>query len=406
MNLYETLGSGTFGKVFLLPRHTVIKKAHYHSREAQNQLIRDYEFLQNINKTLGNSLLIRHTKALTITLKPDQEWIQHQHHLALEDQHFTPYFEMQRVGPLPQRLVKKIINLYCPEGQIKQLAIQNSVHHTYIARLYLGKQGERRREQDDPPKRFFSMKNFNITVSRALELGIDVAKIASAMGQLLARLHWVTLTDANDIEICLGTGSAPNYGLSQFQEHQWRLFGVLSSMKNATIRLMHPHNSLPNCNSYTNHSNHAVLQICQVMVFQEKTFIIKSECQNSQTPASWCDNINDETDTILETFEKGEELVVWVIDFDKARPIDPLQPDYDAIVKAHLMNDPYWPVATQNNPLFTLFAKAYREECQHIDSMSTSVKVRKAEERGEVFLKRLISKTEEKKSKNPINDSN
>lgn len=380
--MYESLGTGTFGKVFLLPRDTVMKKTHYHSPDARHHLIQDYEYLKNINKCLGSNLLIRHPKALSITLLPDQNWAQHRKRLPKEDQQFSCYFEMQRVGPLPQNLVQKIIQLYCPE-KLREMALNNSVNNTYIARLYLGKHEERSRDSLDPPRRFFSMKNFNITVPRALDLGIDIAKIASAMGQLLARLHWVALTDANDIEICLGTGSAPNFGLSQFQENQWRLIRIINSMN--TMSIMHPHFSFRDCNSFANHTNHAVLQICQVITFQ---YEIQAAHDRDD---SWCDTWNKETDLILETFEKGEELVVWVIDFDKARDIDPAQPNFEEIVKAHLMNDPYWPVAHDENPLFQLFAKAYKEECQFIQQTQSSAS--QAEENGNKFISLLKSET-------------
>ncbi|KAG7005532.1 hypothetical protein G7Y79_00019g047120 [Physcia stellaris] len=113
----------------------------------------------------------------------------------------------ERILPVPAIMRQALIEEFCPE-HLKGVAKGDPSNKQCLVRLYLGK-----RLDDQPsrsrPQRFFSLRNFNLTLDNMQKLTIDTSRFISSIAEALAIMHWVAKVDAADVEFVLG--SAPSF---------------------------------------------------------------------------------------------------------------------------------------------------------------------------------------------------
>lgn len=112
----------------------------------------------------------------------------------------------ERILPVPAIMRQALIEEFCPE-HLKDAAKNDPSNKQCLLRLYLGK-----RIDDQPsrsrPQRFFSLRNFSLTLDYMQKLTIDTSRFISSIAEALAIMHWVAKVDAADVEFVLG--SAPS----------------------------------------------------------------------------------------------------------------------------------------------------------------------------------------------------
>ncbi|KAJ6010378.1 zinc finger protein-domain-containing protein [Penicillium sp. IBT 35674x] len=111
----------------------------------------------------------------------------------------------QRILPLPKIAREALINKYCPESS-RALVATNPTNRDCLARVYLG-----RRRLATAPSANFTLRNFNLHLDQMIELGLPIDKMAGAMGEALALVHWAAHIDGYDIEFALGSEGYTTY---------------------------------------------------------------------------------------------------------------------------------------------------------------------------------------------------
>lgn len=123
----------------------------------------------------------------------------------------TDMLVSERIPSLDEDTKNALINQYCaPRLRMRELSDPRNDH--CLVKIYLGsvegKTGERP----------FSLRNFELHLNQMEEVGLDVDRIASAVGQALAVLHWAANVDGWGVQFVLGGSSnlilARNLGLS------------------------------------------------------------------------------------------------------------------------------------------------------------------------------------------------
>ncbi|KAK3319982.1 hypothetical protein B0T19DRAFT_404513 [Cercophora scortea] len=108
------------------------------------------------------------------------------------------------IPPLSKHVRDALVELYCPVEK------RDSVHADpanidCLVRVYLG----RRRRIGAPAPPNFALRNYNLHLDQMVDLGLPVVRLAAAMGEALADMHWGANVDAFDVEFVLG-GPAPD----------------------------------------------------------------------------------------------------------------------------------------------------------------------------------------------------
>ncbi|KAJ6107369.1 zinc finger protein-domain-containing protein [Penicillium sp. IBT 18751x] len=111
----------------------------------------------------------------------------------------------QRILPLPKIAREALINKYCPEPS-RTLVAANPTNRDCLARVYLG-----RRRTTTAPSANFTLRNFNLHLDQMIELDLPISKIAGAIGEALALVHWTAHVDGYDIEFVLGSEGYTTY---------------------------------------------------------------------------------------------------------------------------------------------------------------------------------------------------
>ncbi|KAF4548543.1 Hypothetical protein D9617_27g045100 [Elsinoe fawcettii] len=106
----------------------------------------------------------------------------------------------ERILPLPAPVRDCLIELYCPD-KLKDKVKNDSKSQHCLARVLLGKRNVRQPNS----LAFFSLRNFALTLDKAMECELQLEIYAEAMGEGLAALHWGAEVDGDDVEWALGT---------------------------------------------------------------------------------------------------------------------------------------------------------------------------------------------------------
>ncbi|KAI1443995.1 hypothetical protein F5Y02DRAFT_419510 [Annulohypoxylon stygium] len=114
----------------------------------------------------------------------------------------TDMLVSERIPSLDEDTKNALINQYCaPRLRMRELSDPRNDH--CLVKIYLGsvegKTGERP----------FSLRNFELHLNQMEEVGLDVDRIASAVGQALAVLHWAANVDGWGVQFVLGGSSNP-----------------------------------------------------------------------------------------------------------------------------------------------------------------------------------------------------
>ncbi|KAJ5651149.1 zinc finger protein-domain-containing protein [Penicillium longicatenatum] len=211
---YRTIGFGQCGLVFERPgRGYVLKvakpsyedslwadfKAHYSISQA-------FQKYQNPNQPMQ----CRVPQLFSYITKENDTWWNENKPFFTTTLHETislPAMALisQRILPLPKIAREALINKYCAEPS-RALVAANPTNRDCLARVYLG----RRRNTTAPPANF-TLRNFNLYLDQMIELGLPISKMAGAIGEALALVHWAAHVDGYDIEFVLGSEGNTTY---------------------------------------------------------------------------------------------------------------------------------------------------------------------------------------------------
>lgn len=140
-----------------------------------------------------------------ITRTSTEFWEEHEHlfkdaaaqaHVQLP----TNLIKAERILPLSRPIRARLIDTFCP-AELKESAHRDQSNRDCLIRVYLGRSVTR----SSAASRFFSLRNFPMSVDQMLKIGINMQKIASSMAGTLATLHWRAYVDARDVEFVLGS---------------------------------------------------------------------------------------------------------------------------------------------------------------------------------------------------------
>jgi hypothetical protein len=114
--------------------------------------------------------------------------------------------EAEQIRPLNGVIRDALMQRYCPAG-IRDAVQRNVENRDCLARVYLG---YRRKHVLADEEVYFSLRNFELDLARAEDLGLaDEMRVhARGMGIALACMHWVARTDARGVEFVLGAPPA------------------------------------------------------------------------------------------------------------------------------------------------------------------------------------------------------
>lgn len=109
--------------------------------------------------------------------------------------------EVDRIRPLPKDTRNALIDLYF-EPELRDEAKNEADNKDCLARVYLGKKG-----MPGPGNWRDSLRNFELNLDMAKDIGLDVEQLASEMAIGLAIIHWEAHVDAQDSEWVLGSAA-------------------------------------------------------------------------------------------------------------------------------------------------------------------------------------------------------
>ncbi|KAJ5782278.1 hypothetical protein N7457_004052 [Penicillium paradoxum] len=117
-------------------------------------------------------------------------------------------FKMERILPLP-KVTREALVTHFYSGQHRHSAsdieniLRNPENKHCLARVYLGK------EIGEIPQTESALRNFPLFLNPMLDLGMDVTRLAHAMGKAYAIMHWGAAVNGDDVEFVLGTSTFP-----------------------------------------------------------------------------------------------------------------------------------------------------------------------------------------------------
>lgn len=198
------------------------------------------------------------------------------------------------IPSLPEDMISRLIERYCPSDLQHEIKTRDTSRHC-IARLYLGRHREGR------PSRFFSLRNYGLSLDQAEQLQLPVETYAQTMGETLAMLHWEANLDANDVEFVLG-----------------------SSQPTRQARLM---------------SSGAIAALPYNARTRAETRVTRLKRSGHKTGGG------------------TGELAVWLLDFDCCGPMSMDDAGIETAASAFYRNDPYFP--RPGGQLWSTFSQAY-----------------------------------------------
>ena len=196
---YRQIGVGTCGKIFEQTGTTKIFKQAIADNGA---LWNDYKMHTHVSESFSNfDLEIMIPKVYYFVGPRDHDWWE-EHGENFPDAVSRKILCAERILPLPKIIREAVIDTYCP-SQAVTTAKKDKANRDCLIRLYLG----RRRDQSMRPSRFFTLRNYNLTLDQMEDLDLDTSSFAIVMADALAGMHWLCGIDADDVEFVLG--SAP-----------------------------------------------------------------------------------------------------------------------------------------------------------------------------------------------------
>ncbi|KAJ5919135.1 zinc finger protein-domain-containing protein [Penicillium verhagenii] len=210
---YRTIGFGQCGLVFERPGRGYVPKVAKPSYE--DGLWADFKAHYSINQaflkyqTSDRVIECRVPKLFSYITKEHQGWWNESRpvfttiHNSLSLP--APVLISQRILPLPKVAREALVAKYCPESS-QALVKANPTNRDCLARVYLG-----RRRITTAPSANFTLRNFNLHLDQMVELGLPVQKMAGAIGEALAIVHWAAHVDGYDIEFVLGSEGYTTY---------------------------------------------------------------------------------------------------------------------------------------------------------------------------------------------------
>ena len=193
------LGAGSFGTVYVWQGYQSVAVKVVADINSCGQLAQEYANLEHI-QGVDHGLVISVPRPMRLYNAFDDFKEEMQEILHMDaSEHVSGAacaYVMERVFAPPPAVVSLIRKLFFPEPF-------KANRQYFVARLYLG---QKPRSRDGRPLRFFNPLNFPLDADRLnqLKLGVSTARIASDMGKMMARFHYLKRTDANDVEFVLG----------------------------------------------------------------------------------------------------------------------------------------------------------------------------------------------------------
>ncbi|CAI0650483.1 unnamed protein product, partial [Colletotrichum noveboracense] len=105
----------------------------------------------------------------------------------------------ERIPPLPRIIRRSLVEVFCPKEQTAEV-LENKKNDACLVRLYLG----RRRPSSLHTQGTFSLRNFELTLDKMEQLGLDAMQFVAPIAEALAVVHWKAGSDGRDIEFVLG----------------------------------------------------------------------------------------------------------------------------------------------------------------------------------------------------------
>jgi hypothetical protein len=205
---YRTIGFGQCGLVFERPGRGYVLKVAKPSYEdslwadfkAHYSIGRAFKKYQSPNQAMG----CRVPKLLSYVTKENDTWWNENKLFfgtTLHESISLPAMTLisQRILPLPKIAREALVNKYCPAPS-RTLVAANPTNRDCLARVYLG-----RRRATNALSANFTLRNFNLHLDQMIELSLPINKIAGAIGEALAIVHWAAHVDGYDIEFVLGS---------------------------------------------------------------------------------------------------------------------------------------------------------------------------------------------------------
>ncbi|CAI7639894.1 unnamed protein product [Penicillium glandicola] len=210
---YRTIGFGQCGLVFERPGRGYVVKVAKSSYE--DSLWADFKAHYSISQAFlkdqspGQAMECRVPQLFSYIPKECDVWWNENKPFFTTTHDSVSFPAMalisQRIRPLPKVAREALIAKYCPESS-RTLTAANPTNRDCLARVYLG-----RRRITTAPSANFTLRNFNLHLDQMIELGLPVQKMAGAIGEALALVHWAAHVDGYDIEFVLGSEGYTTY---------------------------------------------------------------------------------------------------------------------------------------------------------------------------------------------------
>ncbi|KAI0146185.1 zinc finger protein-domain-containing protein [Xylariaceae sp. FL1272] len=201
----EEIGLGQCGVVFSLHGTGQVVKRATGIPFFTRQIRPDFEHHIKVYNSHHNLDEVQVPKPFEFVEAEDYLKWQEQHHVAFQGARYREpacLLVSERITPLPKIIRESLVDQFCPED-LREQAKAARENISCLVRLYLGSRLAR-----VGVAREFSLRNFELTLDRMTEIGLDPVPFAQGMGSSLARVHWSARICGRDIEYVLG--SIPN----------------------------------------------------------------------------------------------------------------------------------------------------------------------------------------------------
>ena len=204
----KSIGRGWTGEIFdQVGTGRILKKAIHKQESSNSPLWNDFKVHSRVEEAVARVFSHRSDLNLSVPelfdfIGPDDEgwWKENTSRWPPNLRERQHLFEAQKISPLPKIVRETLIQRYCPSAQ-QQAALANPANRDCLVRVYLGV----RRSLQPATITDFTLRNFELDLTRAKDLGLDLARHAASMGVSLAIMHWEARTDADDVEFVLAT---------------------------------------------------------------------------------------------------------------------------------------------------------------------------------------------------------
>ncbi|KAJ5332217.1 hypothetical protein MYU51_007469 [Penicillium brevicompactum] len=200
------IGLGLQGAVFeMVGKPSVIKKEKPGNEILSSNLRHEYTLHCRVSAAFDRYQIPTNAEVLVpkpLSLVPKEDdafWNELLPRLPHEYRDRGDSMILQRILPLPKSTRRALINSYCSSNMTeasKLLAEPENKH--CLARVYLG-------ENNGTVNRKSPLRNFPLYLDNMRDIGIDTIRLASALGNAFAIMHWGAGVNGDDVEFVLGT---------------------------------------------------------------------------------------------------------------------------------------------------------------------------------------------------------